>query len=343
MLGARPRTNATTSSSRALPYDERAGLQVLRCDAVDVLYRRHRRPLKAVCEASLSVMRGQTMAVIGESGSGKTSLVQAICGFVPVASGEISVGDERITDVPMRHRAMRAGSAGVSIVFQNPLSSLDPRWPVWRSVSEALPPATKRAARHVRERSFEALDQVGLSEALALRRPHELSGGQRQRATIARAIARQPRLVILDEVVSALDVSVRNEILGLLGRLRQELHLTYVFVSHDMASVAQLATDIAVMYRGWIVEQGPAEAVIRRARHPYTRLLLDSVPRVGRRISESHQREQPYANDTRGCVFAARCGRFTEDCAKAMPELASGPKGTRIRCLHPIEQTDRGP
>ena len=200
------------------------------------------------------------LALIGESGSGKSTIARAICGLGP--------GDKRIDRVcglgadGAANPAAAAGAAGIQIVFQDSTSALDPRWPVWRSVIEPRIARMPANAADLKERAIALLARVGLRGDLAERRPSQLSGGQRQRVTIARALAAEPKMIVLDEPVSALDVSVRNEILLLLDQLRREEGLTYLFVSHDMGAVAQIADEIAVLYLGRIVEHGAAARVI---------------------------------------------------------------------------------
>lgn len=266
-----------------------AGVPRLRLEKLAVSYRVGRRAtVHAVRGVSLSVAKGSTTAIIGESGSGKSSLIRALCGLTPTSGGRLYVDDFELTQVPYRLRARAAGAAGVGIVFQNPMVALDPRWPVWRSIAEALPgrggplrAAMSRSDKEERRaRAAVALDQVGLAAAFADRRPSQLSGGQLQRVTIARALAAEPRILLYDEVVSALDVSVRNEILRLLAEVNKSFELTSLFISHDMSSVVQIASEIAVMYHGEIVESGPAADVVGQPTDPYTRKLLAAVPTI---------------------------------------------------------------
>jgi ABC-type glutathione transport system ATPase component len=238
-----------------------------------------RTPVPAVVGVSFDVARGRTLALIGESGSGKSSVAKAICGFAPVERGSVAIGGTELAAGSGRPAA--AGELGVQIVFQDATSAVDPRWPVWRTISEPLLRRV-RSADERRERALVLLERVGLDRSLAERRPHQLSGGERQRVTIGRALAPGPRLLILDEAVSALDVSVRNEVLALLDELKRQDGLTYLLISHDMGAVAQLATDVAVMYRGELVETGPAERVIHAPRHPYTERLIAAVPTLAR-------------------------------------------------------------
>lgn len=314
--------------------------ELLRIDGLSITYRRRRTPpLRAVRHLDLTVREGETAAIIGESGSGKSSVGHALCGLVATEAGAIMLDGRDLLQVPIGRRPAAAGRAGMSIVFQNPRLALDPRWPVWRCVAEAAERGASGQQR--RRRSLEVLEMVGLGRSVADRRADELSGGQRQRVTIARALAGRPRLVVLDEVVSALDVSVRNEVLGLLDRVRREMKLTYLFISHDMASVAQIATHVAVMYRGWLVEYGPAASVIRNPSHPYTRLLLDAVPRIGAKAGpmvNGGSRRSVDGGDGAGCVFRDRCSRAGAGCDDGVPELTGRGEDHRARCLYPLAQ-----
>jgi len=287
-----------------------------------VTYHTSRGALTAVAGVSLKVEEARTMSLIGESGSGKSSIARAICGLNPVESGAILIGDRDLAREGL-NQSVAAGAAGVQIVFQDPVSALDPRWPVWRSIIEprlARFPADQAEHRRVAVRLME---RVGLSPAYAERRPHQLSGGQRQRVTIARALAAEPKLVILDEAVSALDVSVRNEILALLDELKRERQLTYLFISHDMGAVAQMSSDVAVLYLGRLMEVGTAEQVIRRPAHPYTRALIAAVPTIdgarqqaARVIGDIDDPAHPPA----GCRFHRRCPHAVERCRTEVPE-----------------------
>ena len=282
------------------------------------------RTLRAVSGVSLAIHQGHTLALIGESGSGKSTVARAICGLGPVESGAIRIAGTDI--VPAPDRAAAAGRLGVQIVFQDPTAALDPRWPVWRSVAEPRGPLLPPAPDRHRARAVALLERVGLSADLADRRPSQLSGGQRQRVTIARALAAEPKLVILDEAVSALDVSVRNEILVLLDELKRQDGLTYLLISHDMGAVIQIATEIAVMYLGEIVEQGPSQAVIGAPRHPYTQALLAAVPSLDgspiKKLRLTGDIGDP-ARPPPGCRFHPRCPLAIPRCTTEAPALRS--------------------
>jgi oligopeptide/dipeptide ABC transporter ATP-binding protein len=313
---------------------------LLRISDLTVTYGlRSRHPVRAVVGVSLEVRTGRTLALIGESGSGKSSIARAICGLVPVESGTIAMDGHDLTAAVDRPAA--AGQRGIQIVFQDPVSALDPRWPAWRSIAEPL-------TRHVpsaddrRERAMVLLERVGLDRSFGDRHPHQLSGGQRQRVTIARALAPAPKLVILDEAVSALDVSVRNEILVLLDDLKRQEGLTYLLISHDMGAVAQMATDVAVMYLGKVVESGEAVRVIREPAHPYTDALLASVPTVSGDIVDPSFRPRGEIGDTAhppaGCRYHPRCPLAIDRCATEEPPMRV--VRDRLTACHRAEETE---
>ncbi|HWV54664.1 oligopeptide/dipeptide ABC transporter ATP-binding protein [Pseudorhodoplanes sp.] len=287
-----------------------------------VTYRsRNRGTLTAVAGVSLDIHEATTLALIGESGSGKSSVARAICGLTMVESGAIKIDE---CDLPREiDPASAAGQHGIQIVFQDASSSLDPRWPIWKSVSEPRRARSRSSSAEHRRAAVSLLNRVGLPASFADRRPHQLSGGQRQRVTIARALAADPRIVILDEAVSALDVSVRNEILALLDELKRERRLTYLFISHDMGAVAQIAGDVAVLYLGKVVEAGRAETVIRHPLHPYTRALIAAVPSIHpeRRRCATQAIGEPDdpANPPSGCRFHRRCPYVIDRCRSDEP------------------------
>ncbi|MDQ1129317.1 ABC transporter ATP-binding protein [Microbacterium sp. SORGH_AS_0888] len=245
---------------------------MLDAHGVEVVLGRGSGRARILSGVDLTIREGRVMGLVGESGSGKSTLAGALVGTVPLAAGRVAIAGQDVHTAPSR-RLRRT----VQLIPQDPYSSLDPRRTIAQTIAEAIDPLHPSVTRD-EARIAHALAQVRLPADAARRRPHEFSGGQRQRIAIARGLAVEPRLVIADEITSALDVSVQADVLALLARLREELRLTMLFISHNLAVVRSVCDDVAVMRHGQIVERGPVDEVFRRPRHPYTRLLLDSVP-----------------------------------------------------------------
>jgi len=291
--------------------------------------------IRAVDGVDLVVEAGRTLALVGESGCGKTTVGRSILRLVPTQAGRVLFEGEDWSSLPAA--ALRARRRAVQIVFQDPMAALDPRLRVRDAVAEGLEAfrigadAAERAAR-----VDAALARVQLDASLATRFPHELSGGQRQRVCIARALAVEPRLLICDESVSALDVSIQAQILNLLRDLQQELGIAYLFITHDLGVVRNLAHRVAVMYLGQIVEEGPTEAVFTQPRHPYTRALLAAVPSVDparRGIAVRASGEVPSsANPPAGCRFHTRCPEVFARCRVEAPRIVER-GGRSARCF----------
>jgi oligopeptide transport system ATP-binding protein len=270
---------------------------------------RGERPVRAVDGVDLAIARGEVLAVVGESGSGKTTLGRALLGIVPASRGLVLHDGRDLARLSRAER--RAVRAKTGIVFQDPWGSLNPRLSVGDQIAEVLR-ATGTSDRAAREaRIDEVLSAVGLRPEFAKRFPHEFSGGQRQRIGIARAIAPRPSLLVLDEPVSALDLSVQAQVLNLLAELRAAESMSYLLISHNLDVVAHLADRVAVMYAGRIVEEGSTEPLIASARHPYTKALLSATPNLagtgmGDRTILHGEPPSPSASPT-GCRFAPRC------------------------------------
>ena len=237
--------------------------------------------LVAVAGSSFTVPAGGSVAIVGESGSGKTTTARMIIGLETATAGRVEVAGRDRSAPARRTRERRLRGREAQIVFQDPYSSLDPHQRVRDALRDVVALHDELEARDRERRVDELLVQVGLDAEFGAARPPALSGGQRQRVAIARALAARPRLLILDEAVSALDVSVQAQIVALLGRLREETGVAYLFVSHDLAVVRQVCEHVLVMHEGEIVEQGPTRRLLSAPEHAYTRLLLDSVPRPG--------------------------------------------------------------
>ena len=237
--------------------------------------------LRAVDGVSLAVRPGTTLGIVGESGCGKSTLARMLVGLIPPTEGTIRLEGQPVSR--LKGGAKRRFHQAVQLVFQDPIASLNPRKTVRQILEGPLEALTGLDSTARRERVARLMDEVGLRPEFIDRYPHEFSGGQAQRIGIARALAPEPRLIVLDEPVSALDVSVQAQVLGLLKDLQARLGLTYLFISHDLAVVEALATDVMVMLRGRAVEQGPRSEVFTRPEHGYTRTLLEAVPVPGRR------------------------------------------------------------
>ncbi|MFQ5971292.1 MAG: ABC transporter ATP-binding protein [Alphaproteobacteria bacterium] len=297
-----------------------------------------RRPrLQAVQGVSLTVREGETLGIVGESGCGKSTLARMIVGLDRPSGGKIRFDGEDV--VALLGRSRWSLVQRVQYVFQDPLSSLNPRKRIGSIIEAPLKHllSMDRAAR--RHRVAQLLEMVGLRNEFVERYPHEFSGGQAQRISIARALAAEPDLIVLDEPVSALDVSIQAQVLNLLEELRRRLSLTYVFISHDLAVVEAISDRVAVMYFGRVVETGPAPSIFRAPRHPYTRLLLDSAPVAGRRgiAKEGVLAELPDPiAPPLGCAFAPRCPRATDLCRERRPELVGDESGA-VACHHPLD------
>lgn len=293
----------------------------------------------ALSGVSFEVAAGETLGVVGETGSGKSTLARSVIQAPRARSGRVVFQGTDL--MGLRRGALTRARREMQMVYQDPYGSLDPRWRVTELVEEPLrgyrvPGRERRVA--------ELLDLVGLDPSVhGRRRPHELSGGQCQRVAIARAIALRPALVICDEAVSSLDVLIQSQVLNLFERLRRELGLSYLFISHDLALVKQVSDRVAVMYLGRLAEVGPAGAVYRGPRHPYTAALLDSIPGLdpvtGRpRRPATLPGEPPSPLDPpSGCRFRTRCPRAADRCAVEQPELAERAPGHRVACHFPLE------
>lgn len=289
--------------------------------------------VKAVQPVSLEVSRGETLGIVGESGCGKSTLARMLVGLLEPTTGTIKIqGDALDTS-----DAAKFGKR-IQYVFQDPISSLNPRKTI-RQIIEAPLKQLHRMPRAQRNaRIADIFTSVNLREEFLDRYPHEFSGGQAQRIAVARALAADAKILILDEPVSALDVSVQAQVLNLLADLKAQLGLTYLFISHDLAVVEAVSDRVAVLYFGSVVEIGEASDVFRAPRHPYTKLLADSAPVVGRKLAapESSETELPDPlNPPQGCAFAARCPLASDLCRSTVPRLDEN-SGALVACHHPL-------
>ncbi|TYK51041.1 ABC transporter ATP-binding protein [Actinomadura decatromicini] len=256
---------------------------LLSIDGLTVRYPRRRGgPVTALDGVSLTAGHGRTVGLVGESGSGKSTLGKAILGLVPVDGGSITFDGRDITRAGRRERRELSGQ--IQVVFQDPYGSLNPVKPIGRTLGEPLRVQRSIGTRAVRDRVLEALERVGLPVAAADRYPAEFSGGQRQRVAIARALVMRPRLIVCDEPVSALDLSLQAQILNLFNELKADLGVAYLFISHDLGVVRYLADDLVVLYRGSVVESGPTRSVYDHPRAEYTKRLIAAIPRAAQAI-----------------------------------------------------------
>ncbi|WP_349368029.1 oligopeptide/dipeptide ABC transporter ATP-binding protein [Salinarimonas sp.] len=293
--------------------------------------------VQAVRDVSLAVAPGETLGIVGESGCGKSTLARMLVGLIPPSAGTIALEGKPIGEAAKA--GPRAFGRTIQYVFQDPASALNPRKTIRQILEAPLVHLLDRDAPARAMRVEELMDIVSLRPEFLQRYPHEFSGGQAQRIGIARALAAEPRIVVLDEPVSALDVSVQAQVLNLLSDLRGRLGLTYLFISHDLAVVEAIAERVAVMYFGRVVETGPVERVFAAPRHPYTRLLIDSAPTVGARAAAADAPQAELPDPTRpppGCAFAGRCPRVQDDCRAAPPPLVDLGGGQAAACLHPL-------
>ncbi|MCL2730671.1 MAG: dipeptide ABC transporter ATP-binding protein [Actinomycetia bacterium] len=300
--------------------------------------------LRTVDGVSLELRRGETLGLVGESGCGKSSLARLLTAVDRPTSGEIRLFGERFDQ--LRGRRLRAARRHIKLVFQDPYASLDPRMTVEALVREPFLIHRDVAPRGEHRRMVgELLELVGLNPDHARRYPHQFSGGQRQRIAIARALALRPEILVCDEPVSALDVSVQAQIVNLFGTLQRELGIAYVFIAHDLSVVEHIADRVAVMYLGRIVEEGTVEEVYDRPRHPYTDALLSAVPvpapdpaRRSARVRLHGDVPSPL-DPPSGCSFRTRCPHAVEECAAREPELR-GPSeaaGHAAACHFPLK------
>ncbi len=282
----------------------------------------------AVDDITLTIEKGHTMGVVGESGCGKSTLGRTIIRLQDATDGEIWLDGENITQA--KGKELRKLREKVSIIFQDPYSSLNPRMSVEETIMEPLQHSRKYSKEQIRQRTDELMDLVGIEERLRMAYPHELDGGRRQRVGIARAIALNPELIMCDEPVSALDVSIQAQVLNLLMDLQQQFQLTYIFVTHDLSVVRHISDDICVMYLGQLVETAPSKELFIKPYHPYTKALLSAIPSTN--LDKPMQRVQlngeitSAINPKPGCRFAPRCPYATEACSQPQELVEVEPK-----------------
>ncbi len=299
------------------------------------LLRRHTGDVKAVDGVSFAIQPGETLGLVGESGCGKSTVGRAILRLYELTAGRVIIDGEDVAT--LSNEALRKKRPTMQMVFQDPQASLNPRMSLAAIIAEPLDEHTdlNRAAKL--ERVYELMDAVGLNRRFANRFPHEFSGGQRQRIGIARALALNPKFIVCDEPIAALDVSIQAQVVNLLEDLQNKLGLTYLFISHDLSMVRHIADRVAVMYLGRIAELSPRDALYERPLHPYAEALLSAVnepdPNRARRERIILKGDVPSpANPPQGCNFCTRCPKVFDLCNKVKPELAEVEPGRFVAC-----------
>jgi peptide/nickel transport system ATP-binding protein len=320
------------------------GASVLEIRDLTVQYRRgHRKPpLTAVRDACLTVAPGETVALAGESGSGKSTLGNAVLGLVPVTSGTIAFDGEDITRASPRRR--RALTQDIQVIFQDPYGSLNPARAIGRALAEPLLAHQRLGRGAIAARVTAALERVGLAGDAAARYPDQFSGGQRQRIAIARALMPSPRLIICDEPLSALDLSVQAQVVNLLREIQRDLGVSYLFATHDLSVIPHIAHRLVVLYRGQVVETGPAAQVCAHPGHPYTQELVAAAPVPDPAQQRARQRTRgragtSLASPRSGCVFAPRCPHAITDCTAGKPAVFTSSGGGSVACSRYPELT----
>jgi peptide/nickel transport system ATP-binding protein len=339
---------AQTGRQRSVPRVERGQTLLSATDIVKNfpvptgMFGRSGSVVHAVDGISLDVVAGETLGLVGESGCGKSTLGRCLVRLLEPTSGTVTFAGADLT--LLSRRRLRPYRRELQMVFQDPYASLNPRRRAAAIVEEPMRVHGVGDDATIRSRALELLEVVGFDSSYAQRYPHEFSGGQRQRIGIARALALNPQLVVADEPVSALDVSIQAQVLNLFGDLQDEFGLTYVFIAHDLGVVRHVSDRIGVMYLGELVELGPADEVYNAPRHPYTQALLSAVPEV----DDGLQRQRPdrivLAGDVpspidkpTGCAFNPRCGYATEICRTQRPILVESASGRKVACHHPLD------
>jgi peptide/nickel transport system ATP-binding protein len=319
---------------------------LLRLDGLTTTFRTPRGRLRAVDGVSLQLGLGETVGIVGESGSGKSVLVRSVMDLLPPTAelgGQVTFDGRNLRELPKADRKHLWGRE-IAMVFQDPMTSLNPVKTIGKQLTDPIRYHLRLSRADARVRALELLSLVRIPEPERRLKqyPHELSGGMRQRAMIAIAVSCDPKLLIADEPTTALDVTVQKQILDLIGRIQQELGMSVILITHDLGVVADHTTRVYVMYAGRVVEQADTSVLFSEMRHPYTRALMDSIPKVEldshTRLAMIPGRPPDMVNPPDGCRFAPRCSRAQPECTDRQPQLvAEGTPGHRFACFHPLE------
>jgi oligopeptide transport system ATP-binding protein len=300
------------------------------------IFKRQLGTVKAVDGVTLSLGRGEVLGLVGESGCGKSTLARTILQLIPPTGGAVILEGRNLTEAGAEVRAVRRD---LQMVFQDPYASLNPRMTVFDTLAEPLRVHGVCAPDAIPDRVAQLMEIVGLAPRFSQKYPHEFSGGQRQRIAIARALALEPKVIIADEPVSALDVSIQAQILNLLAELGRKMNLSLIFIAHDLSVVKHISDRVAVMYLGKIVELGPAVDVIERPLHPYTRALVSAIPQPDPDVERARQRivlpgDPPSPiNPPVGCTFHPRCPYAQEKCRQTVPPLIPAEAARTVACI----------
>jgi oligopeptide transport system ATP-binding protein len=299
-----------------------------------IIFRREIGTVKAVDGVTLNLRRGEILGLVGESGCGKSTLGRTILQLIPPTEGAVILAGKNLTH--LRGSELRHARADFQMIFQDPYASLNPRMTVFDTLAEAIGAHAKIPRSEMPRRVSALMEKVGLSPRFLKKYPHEFSGGQRQRIVIARALAVEPKFIVCDEPVSALDVSIQAQVINLLEDLQAELNLTYLFVAHDLSVVEHISDRVAVMYLGRIVELASASDLYRNPQHPYTQALLSAVPVPDPKVKRKRIRLQGDVpspmNPPQGCHFHTRCPIAEPRCRETSPELKQGDDGHFVAC-----------
>ncbi|PYZ99079.1 peptide ABC transporter substrate-binding protein [Alteribacter lacisalsi] len=305
-------------------------------------FSKEQKSVKAVDGIDLEVYPGETLGIVGESGCGKSTTGNTILRLLEATEGQILFEGQDLASLSKKE--MREKRKDIQMIFQDPFSSLNPRMKVFDIIAEPLRSHKVATGDDLRKRVYELMETVGISKSFDQRFPHEFSGGQRQRIGIARALALKPKLIVCDEPVSALDVSIQSQVLNLLSKLQKEFNLTYIFIAHGLPAIKHISDRVAVMYLGKVVELADKEQLFSRPMHPYTEGLLSSVPVPDPHVRDTKERiiltgDLPSpADPPSGCRFHTRCPYADELCKTKEPDLVEERDGHHVMCHYPLKE-----